>query len=95
MAPPKAVLFDVDGTLVTARGAGRTAFGRALLKTYDTTGPIEDYDFRGKTDQRIVWDLMRGAGLDDARIAAGVAAVFEAYVAELEALVRGRLQDGR
>ena len=80
-------LFDVDGTLVTARGAGRTAFGRALLKTYDTTGPIEDYDFRGKTDQRIVWDLMRGAGLDDARIAAGVAAVFEAYVAALEALI--------
>jgi phosphoglycolate phosphatase-like HAD superfamily hydrolase len=80
-------LFDVDGTLVTARGAGRAAFGRALLKTYGTTGPIEDYDFRGKTDQRIVWDLMRGAGLDDERVAAGVDASFAAYVAELEALI--------
>jgi phosphoglycolate phosphatase len=80
-------LFDIDGTLVTARGAGRAAFGRALDRTYGTTGPIEDYDFRGKTDQRIVWDLMRGAGLDEARIAAGVAGCFEAYVAELEALI--------
>lgn len=80
-------LFDVDGTLVTARGAGRAAFGRALAKTYGTPGPIEDYDFRGRTDQRIVWDLMRGAGLDDEGIAAGVAACFEAYVAELEALI--------
>ena len=80
-------LFDIDGTLVTARGAGRSAFGRALLTTYGTAGPVETYDFRGKTDQRIVWDLMRGAGLDDGRIAAGVAACFEAYVAELETLI--------
>jgi len=80
-------LFDIDGTLVTARGAGRTAFGRALLKTYETTGPIEDYDFRGRTDQRIVWDLMRAAAVDDARIAAGMPACFDAYVAELEALI--------
>jgi phosphoglycolate phosphatase-like HAD superfamily hydrolase len=80
-------LFDVDGTLLTARGAGRAALGRALLRTYGTTGPIQDYDFRGKTDQRIVWDLMRGAGLSGARIAAGVDASFEAYVAELEALI--------
>ena len=80
-------LFDVDGTLVTARGAGRAAFGRALVKVYGTPGPIEDYDFRGRTDQRIVWELMRGAGMDDERIAAGVAACFEAYVAELETLL--------
>jgi phosphoglycolate phosphatase len=80
-------LFDVDGTLVTARGAGRAAFGRALLRTYGTTGPIEDYDFRGRTDQRIVWDLMRGAGVDDGRIAALIGPCFDAYVAELETLI--------
>ena len=36
-------LFDVDGTLVTARGAGRAAFGRALDATYGTAGAIETY----------------------------------------------------
>jgi phosphoglycolate phosphatase len=81
------LLFDVDGTLVTARGAGRLAIGHALTSTYGTAGPIEDYDFRGKTDQRIVWDLMRNAGLGDDRIAAGLASCFEAYVAELRRLI--------
>jgi phosphoglycolate phosphatase len=80
-------LFDVDGTLVTARGAGRLAIGHALASTYGTTGAIEVYDFRGKTDQRIVWDLMQGAGLDDGRIADGLAACFEAYVSELQRLI--------
>ena len=80
-------LFDIDGTLVTARGAGRLAIGHALATTYGATGPLEAYDFRGKTDQRIVWDLMRTAGLDDARIAAGLAECFAAYVAELERLI--------
>ncbi|HEU4367771.1 MAG TPA: HAD family hydrolase [Methylomirabilota bacterium] len=80
-------LFDVDGTLVTARGAGRLALGRALTSTYGTTGPIEAYDFRGRTDQRIVRDLMRDAGLDDGRITAGLGACFAAYEAELEALL--------
>jgi phosphoglycolate phosphatase-like HAD superfamily hydrolase len=80
-------LFDIDGTLVTARGAGRAAIGRALASTYGTTGPIEVYDFRGKTDQRIVRDLMGAAGLDEPHIAAGMAACFAAYLAELEAVL--------
>jgi phosphoglycolate phosphatase len=80
-------LFDVDGTLVTARGAGRRALSEALASSYGTAGPIEAYDFRGKTDQRIVYDLMREAGLDDARIAAGLAGCFEAYVARLRQLI--------
>jgi phosphoglycolate phosphatase len=81
------LLFDVDGTLVTARGAGRLAIGHALASTYGTTGPIETYDFRGKTDQRIVWDLMRDAGLGEGRIASGLAACLEAYVSELRRLI--------
>ena len=80
-------LFDIDGTLVTARGAGRASIGRALQATYGTAGAIEAYDFRGKTDPRIVWDLMRGAGLADAVIERGLAACFEAYVAELECAI--------
>ena len=76
-------LFDIDGTLVTARGAGRAAFGRALQATYGTAGAVDTYDFRGKTDPRIVWDLMRGAGLDEAAITRGLHAFFAAYLEEL------------
>jgi phosphoglycolate phosphatase-like HAD superfamily hydrolase len=77
-------LFDIDGTLVTARGAGRAALQAALEQTYGTAGDIERYDFRGKTDPRIVLDLMRGAGLPDEAIEARMAACFTAYVGELE-----------
>ncbi len=80
-------LFDIDGTLVTAAGAGRIALGKALTEVYGTTGPIETYDFRGKTDPRIVWDLMKGAGLDEPAVRAKMEACFDAYVAELTALI--------
>jgi phosphoglycolate phosphatase-like HAD superfamily hydrolase len=80
-------LFDVDGTLVTARGAGRIALSRALGEVYGTAGPVERYDFRGKTDPRIVFDLMRAAGLREADVAGRLSACFAAYVRELEALI--------
>ena len=32
------VLFDIDGTLIIARGAGRRALGRALERVFGTTG---------------------------------------------------------
>lgn len=82
------VLFDVDGTLVTARGAGRTAFARALREVYGTAGPAEAaYDFRGRTDLRILYDLMGAAGLAREDIAAGAGACFAAYARELEAVI--------
>ena len=77
-------LFDIDGTLITARGAGRSALQRALIRTYGTAGDIDGYDFRGRTDPRIVFDLMRGAGVDDDRIEAGMSPCFDAYTIELE-----------
>src|SRR3990167_664055 len=56
-------LFDVDGTLVSARGAGRLALTQALVETFGTAGAVDRYDFRGKTDPRIVLDLMTAAGV--------------------------------
>jgi phosphoglycolate phosphatase-like HAD superfamily hydrolase len=84
-------LFDVDGTLVTAGGAGRIALGRALEEVYGAAGAIDRYDFRGKTDPRIVLDLLGAAGWHEADIRARLAACFAAYVRELEALIA----DGR
>lgn len=80
-------LFDVDGTLVSARGAGRAAMARALEAVYGTRAGIDGYDFRGKTDPRAVFDILRDAGFDDAAIAGRLDECFERYVLELEALV--------
>jgi phosphoglycolate phosphatase-like HAD superfamily hydrolase len=87
VASPLVFLFDVDGTLITARGAGRRALGVALAKTFGTTGPIQRYDFRGKTDPCIVRDLMLAAGVPEADIRARLAACFAAYVEALEEAV--------
>ena len=77
-------LFDIDGTLVTARGAGREAFNRALREVFGTLGPAEAaYDFRGKTDPRILHDLMSSAGFHAAEIDARAATFFAVYAREL------------
>ena len=83
------VLFDVDGTLVISRGAGRRAMTRALVETFGTAGPIADYDFRGMTDLRIVADLMAAAGVPPDRVRAGLAHCFSAYALALEEAVAG------
>jgi len=80
-------LFDVDGTLLSARGLGRAAFQRALEHVFGTAGAIDEYDFRGKTDLRIVHDLMGGAGIARGTIVERTAACFGAYVRELSRLL--------
>src|SRR2546426_4286136 len=84
-------LFDIDGTLLVARGAGRAAFKQALERTYGTAGALDAYDLRGKTDPRIVWDVLTAAGIPDEAIEARLGDCFEAYVRELETI----LGDGR
>lgn len=61
------VLFDIDGTLLTAAGAGKRAIHRALRDVFGGVGPA-DYWFDGKTDPQIVRDLMRHEGHSDAVI---------------------------
>ena len=80
-------LFDVDGTLVTARGAGRLALTRALERVYGTAGAVDGYDFRGKTDPRIVRELMTEAGIEPPVVEARLGACFDAYVGELARLI--------
>jgi len=80
-------LFDIDGTLVSVRGAGRAALAHALETTYGTTGAIDRFDFRGRTDLAIVHELMTDAGVDAGLIRSRVDDCFRAYVSELRRLV--------
>jgi phosphoglycolate phosphatase-like HAD superfamily hydrolase len=86
-ADVRLVLFDIDGTLISARGVGRQALARALRAVYGTEGGLDTYDTRGKTDPRIVVDVLGEAGLDEAAIQGGLQACFAAYVRELDALI--------
>ena len=87
------VLFDIDGTLVNTLGAGKAALESAMRSVYGETGPIDSFDFHGRTDPAIVRGLLRAAGRQDAEIEAGFEATWEAYLGVLDRELVGR--DGR
>jgi phosphoglycolate phosphatase-like HAD superfamily hydrolase len=66
----KLLLFDVDGTLIRSNRAGRMAMGAALEELFGSTGPLESYSMGGKTDARIITDLLVAIGLEPEEIEA-------------------------
>jgi phosphoglycolate phosphatase len=76
----KLVLFDIDGTLITSRGAGRRAMRTAFERVFGTAGGIDQYDLRGRTDTRIVHDVMGAEGWEPARVRERLDEFFEAYL---------------
>jgi len=78
------VLFDIDGTLITDRGAARHAFGAALERTYDYTGDLSRYDFSGRTDPQIAFMILRDAGWNDADIESRLPQLWSLYLVDLE-----------
>lgn len=85
---PRLVLFDIDGTLLSASGVSARALESALVETFGTSGPAEGYDYSGKTDPQIVRELMRGAGFDDAVIDARRPLALERYRGNLAERLR-------
>jgi phosphoglycolate phosphatase-like HAD superfamily hydrolase len=78
------LLFDIDGTLVNTLGAGKAALDTAMRGVYGETGPIDSFDFHGKTDPAIVRGLLRAMDWPDAKIEAGFDATWGAYLEELD-----------
>ena len=59
-APPiKAVLFDIDGTLLVTGGAGAVAWQRAFRELYDVAADIEEHTHAGMTDPEIAAIVFR------------------------------------
>ena len=77
-------LFDIDGTLIFGHGVGHRSLVRAMQDVFGTAGTHDGYDWRGKTDPRIVRDLMRQAGVPEETLAAQLPECFDRYVRYLE-----------
>ncbi len=56
------LLFDIDGTLLSAHGAGRRALERAVEAHYGLSGSLEEVPLDGKTDPLIVREALRAGG---------------------------------
>ncbi len=61
----KLVLFDIDSTLLDCGPQVRPLFASALVEVFGTAGDVDGYDFAGRTDPRIVLDLMMAAGVPE------------------------------
>lgn len=82
--PNRLVLFDIDGTLVNCGPQVRPLFAQALVEVYGTAGDVYGYDFAGRTDPRIVIDLLTAAGLPEEEVRAELPRIREVYLAKLE-----------
>lgn len=58
-----AILFDIDGTLLHAKGLGRPAFAEAFQIAYGATIDADRISFIGATDTAIIRDLAARHGL--------------------------------
>src|SRR5690349_20799485 len=79
----KLVLFDIDGTLLTDRGASREAFGDALRAIYGYDDDLSRYDFSGRTDPQITHMVLGDAGFAHDDIEAHLPRLWERYLAGL------------
>jgi phosphoglycolate phosphatase len=79
-------LFDIDGTLIHAAGAGRRSLDRALAKHYGRPSMLDGMRIDGMTDRLIVREALAALGqpFDVARCDA----VLETYIANLAEEIR-------
>jgi phosphoglycolate phosphatase len=80
---PRAVLFDIDGTLLVTGGAGAVAWQRAFRELHGVDADIEEHTHAGMTDPEIAEVVFReviGRDGSDAERAAAIAG----YLSHLE-----------
>lgn len=76
----RAILFDIDGTLVRTGGAGKAAMEAALCEEFGVRLNSEEIPYSGRTDRAIGRDLLAAHGLDPA---AHQLKLVEGYLARL------------
>ena len=75
----KLLLFDIDGTLLISRGAGRKAMKEALASFSSAPIQTDGVDFSGRTDPQIIRDILLKNGMDEAEAHNRLPAALEAY----------------
>lgn len=96
-APSVLVTFDIDGTLLGARGkkgnsAHKRAIDDAVEKVYGVSVKVNDIPHAGSTDFAIIRDMCAVGGVSDAVIWEKMSAAVEDASARMEGYVEGSLE---
>lgn len=75
------VLFDIDGTILLSRGAGRRAILAAMADVLPMSHAIDGVRFDGKTDPQIVREVLAAVGHAEEPAPGAIDMVLERYVA--------------
>lgn len=84
----RTLFFDIDGTLLVARGAGRGAFARSFEEVYGLQIDMSHINFAGATDLGVLNDLLQEHQLAD--IEAEKHSFFERLAVHLEVAFKKR-----
>ena len=84
----KAILFDIDGTLLKCFGAGKKSLIAACTEVFGTVGRMEAVDFQGKTDPLILRESLGIMGFADDDIDVNIGRLKERYFHHLRANMR-------
>ena len=84
------LLFDIDGTLIRSNSAGRMAMAAALEEMFGSAGPLDNYVMGGKTDARIITDLLTAIGADVDEITAKLPEAYVLMAEKARAIYPGR-----
>ena len=87
----RAVLFDVDGTLVKTGGAGMRAFRRAFQKIFEISVNGAEFRADGKTDPLIAQEMLRYYGQSERWCDRTGVEMFSSYLEFLEEEMRDAL----
>ncbi len=87
---PRLLLFDIDGTLLRTKGAGRHATREAMLEVFGTASRIDTHDFGGKPDWQTLIELLSDYGYDEARVGEYMPAFEDAMSRHLTEAVKTR-----
>jgi len=84
----KAVLFDIDGTILKSQGAGKRALEHAVTDLFGTTGAMDTVQFQGRTDPYIIHESLEPAGIARVEIARRMDEIKERYFSYLRRYIR-------
>ncbi len=79
MPSPRLILFDIDGTILLTRGAGRIMLSEAFQSVTGREVTIDGVAFAGRTDQSIAYDVAARNGIDGSAAADVVPRALSVY----------------